>query len=97
MLMVLFTAQYWLPPDTAVTPGAPVDSNACEVDVPQCDNQYNDSFFFTNIVTQFVPYSFGAMVPYPTRAHAHIHTCATHASFIDLTLTCHAGMGPGRA
>ena len=52
--------EYWLPPYQPDPP--PVNINACERDVPQCDNQYNDSFFFTDIVDQFVPYTIGAIV-----------------------------------
>ena len=68
--------EYWLPPPTAatsvtpasaspqpaLTPQPPANVNACERDIPQCDNQYNDSFFFTDIVEQFVPYTIGALV-----------------------------------
>ena len=35
--------EYWLPPSGIV------DKNACEVDRPQCDKQYNDSWFFTDV------------------------------------------------
>jgi hypothetical protein len=38
------------------------DRNPCESDLPQCDNQFNDSWFFTDIVSQFVPYTLGAIV-----------------------------------
>ena len=48
--------EYWLPPSGTV------DRNACESDVPQCDNQYDDSFFFSDIVSQLVPHTFGALV-----------------------------------
>ena len=44
--------EYWLPPTT----------NRCEQDTPQCDSQYPDSFFFQDIVTQFVPHTFGSFV-----------------------------------
>jgi hypothetical protein len=52
--------EYWLPPASAAHP--PNNINACERDVPQCDNQYNDSFFFTDIVQQLVPATVSAVV-----------------------------------
>ena len=52
--------EYWLPPYQPDPP--PANVNACERDVPQCDNKFNDSFFFTDIVEQFVPYTIGALV-----------------------------------
>ena len=66
--------EYWLPPnatfDVATTDGTsttktnsfPVNVNACERDVPQCDNQFNDSYFFVDIVQQLVPHTFGSFV-----------------------------------
>lgn len=48
--------EYWLPPDSGI------NENACEVDIPQCDNQFNDSTFFTDIVEQFIPYTIGAII-----------------------------------
>jgi hypothetical protein len=52
--------EYWLPP----SPAGAIDPNinSCEKDVPQCDNQYNDTFFFSDIVEQFVPHTIGALV-----------------------------------
>jgi hypothetical protein len=50
--------EYWLPAATKM----PVNTNACEADVPQCDNQFNDSSFFEDIVTQLIPHTFGALV-----------------------------------
>jgi len=52
--------EYWLPPASGAHP--PLNVNACERDVPQCDNQYNDSFFFTDIVQQLVPATVSAVV-----------------------------------
>ena len=52
--------EYWLPPESGEHP--PLNVNRCERDVPQCDNQYNDSFFFTDIVEQIIPYSVGAFI-----------------------------------
>lgn len=53
--------EYWLPPE-AHAPHSTENANACERDVPQCDNQYNDSFFFTDIVEQLTPYTLGSLV-----------------------------------
>lgn len=53
--------EYWLPPEAKSTRPI-VNVNACERDVPQCDSQYNDSFFFTDIVEQFTPYTIGSLV-----------------------------------
>ena len=36
---------------------------------PQCDNQYNDSWFYTDIVTQLVPHTFGSMVRHGLLVH----------------------------
>ena len=41
--------EYWLPPS------ARVNVNKCESDVPQCDNMYNDSAFYTDQIEQIVP------------------------------------------
>ena len=54
--------EYWLPPSPRAHDPGTWDVNACEKDIPQCDNQYNDSFFYRDIVTQFVPHTFGALV-----------------------------------
>jgi len=50
--------EYWLPPRKRDS----VNVNACESDVPQCDNQYNDTSFYTDIIEQLVPYTLGAIV-----------------------------------
>ncbi len=65
------------------------NTNLCERDVPQCDSQYNDSFFFTDIVQQIVPYTVGAMVwdqaerdvkcPVSTAAYACMQRLLTRA------------------
>jgi len=54
--------EYWLPPSAKFNRNGTTNVNACESDRPQCDNKYNDTFFFTDIVTQLVPYTHGAMV-----------------------------------
>ena len=50
--------EYWLPPDSAGRPNA----NECEIDRPQCDNQYNDSTFFVDIIGQLSPFAIGSIV-----------------------------------
>ena len=50
--------EYWLPPSATRGPNA----NACEADAPQCDNQYNDSTFFSDQIEQLLPYTLGAIV-----------------------------------
>lgn len=66
--------EYWLPPNATFDPPtartdrtktsfpANVNVNACERDVPQCDNALNDSSFFVDIVQQLVPHTFGSFV-----------------------------------
>ena len=49
--------EYWLPPEDGK-----INENSCERDIPQCDNKYNDSFFFTDIVQQFTNARFGALI-----------------------------------
>ena len=44
------------------TDGEANNVNTCERDTPQCDDQYDDSWFFVDIVEQFVPYTIGALV-----------------------------------
>jgi len=52
---------------------------ACEVDVPQCDNKFNDSTFYTNYIVPLFPFTIGAVlwdqaerdVKCPTSLHAY--------------------------
>lgn len=48
--------EYWLPPSSKP------NINKCEVDRPQCDRMYNDSWFYTDIVSQYAPFTIGALV-----------------------------------
>lgn len=50
--------EYWIPPRD----GDPVNVNPCEQDIPQCDNKFNDSSFWNDIMTQLTPYTVGSIV-----------------------------------